>query len=229
MDASPTQVLSGHRGRALSADLIEGDLAKWRVPEEADATFSIIYTSNPEWYAGWPQVITVRRTLAKAPAELPKPPAVSAACLALSDAIRSTHIDFQAHPFSFLREKDFETEIFMKLRRRVEVSPNEIHPVRSQWWLENSAVLGRKRRHDLVVLGSKAGALALEVELKTSHSDRHNWYRTTAEAGEFSAMQVLKDSGFLARAVFLMFRFGPDRWQDDAMALCAKFPAVEFD
>jgi hypothetical protein len=229
MDASSAQVLAGHPGRVLSTQLIDIDLAKWRVPDEAHTALSVVYTSNPEWYAGRPEIIAVRRHLAVATPKLPTQAAVEKACQTFGEAVLSIHSDFRADPFRFLQEKDFETELFMKMRAGTDVASNVIHPVRCQWWSENSAALGRNRRHDLVVLGSIARELALEVELKTSHSDRHNWYRTSALASEFHAMQVLKDSGSLARAVFLMFRFGPDRWRDDASALCVRFPAVEFD
>ena len=52
-----------------------------------------------------------------------------------------------------------------------------LHPVRSQSISEHSEKLSRRRRHDFVVLAAEPGVLALEVELKTSHSFNHNWFR----------------------------------------------------
>jgi len=229
MDASPSQVFSGNCGKALSRRVIENDLGKWQVPNESPLVLSIIYTANPDWYSGWPQTISVRRAVAQTSPKEPSHSAVNEAICAYPDAVSSIHREFLEHPFRYLREKDFETQLFIRMRDRITIGPDEIHPVRCQWWSEHKAVLGRKRRHDLVILTGRTGDLALEVELKTSHSDQHNWYRTRALTGEFEAMQKLKSAGSLKRAVFLMFRFGPERWQSDAEALCARFPSVEFD
>jgi hypothetical protein len=229
MDASPTQVLASHPGKPLASKIIQADLAKWDVPAEAKVCLSIIYTARPEWYAPRPDVIALRRPLVGRPAGLPSTTAIKGAISAYAASVAEIHAEFAAHPFRFLREKDFETQLLHRMRLRVPVRADELHPVRCQWWSEHSGVLGRKRRHDLVVLAKEPGRLALEVELKTSHSDQHNWYRTSALKGEFDAMHQLKAHGTLARAVFLMFRFGPDRWQSDAQSLCASFPLVEFD
>ncbi len=229
IDATPADILSGKPGRSLAASVIDSDLRKWLVPSETGLVLSIIYTANPDWYAGWPNVVTVRRVIAPAPARLPSAATIKAATGAVGRGIDTIHAAFRAKPFRYLREKDFEAELFNVLRAASAVSPDELHPVRSQWMSAHSETLGRRRKHDLVVLGAVPGALDLEVELKTSHSDQHNWFRNKELVREFGAMQTLREAGVLDRALFLMFRFGPLKWQGDAASLCATYPAVEFD
>lgn len=228
IDATPKQILSGGRGRPISPSTLAQDVSKWQVGKEADRVYSIVYTAMPEHYQTFRDVITIRRTCEAYNGSLVASPDEISHCIAAyGGAVADVAADFREQPFSYLREKDFETALFTKVRSQAPISIGKVHPLRSQWWSKSTDVLGRRRRHDLVILGVEERELALEVELKTSHSDQHNWYRNRSVEGEFEAMQKLRDADRLGRAIFLMFRFGPARWSENAEALSARFPSIE--
>jgi hypothetical protein len=227
IDATPAEILAGSAGRRLSPDVLSRDLAKWPIGEIADEVWSLVYTAHPEWYAGIKGVITVRRPQKTIREPLPNRDASFAAAHAFDQAVKELHLQHRAEPFWFLREKDFETELFIALRRAVGREGHGLNPVRTQWFSTHSQLLARRRRHDLVVLADQPGKLLLELELKTSHSDTHNWFRKSDVAAEYAAMQMLKRSGHLERAVFTLFRYGAERWMEDAKALSLLHPEVE--
>ena len=145
--------------------------------------------------------------------------------------------EFRSYPVGCLREKDFESRLFGKLRARSfprvpfwlsSGSCVSIDPVRSQWSGEWAQSLGRGRRHDLVVLAPSGRSLLAELELKTSHSDSHNWFRKKDIEGEVQAISHLIATGGLARGRFIMFRYGSPKWEADAAALFSRHPLVEF-
>jgi hypothetical protein len=228
IDANPSQILRGDIGAPISCITLAKDIAKWKSGVDADFVCSIVYTAEPKRYHGLNSVITIRRPIRTHRGPVVAGPIDISRCVsAYEQAVNDIAKAFCNQPFSYLREKDFETALFGQIRLRTPVVSGRLHPLRSQWWSEQSELLGRRRRHDLVILGAAAKTLTLEVELKTSHSDRHNWYRTSALRHEFEAMQVLCENRRLDRAIFLMFRFGPDRWREDAELLSSRFPLVE--
>lgn len=230
VDATFRQILSGHHGKALSPKVTRGDLEKWNVGEDAEKVLCVVYTAHPEWYADRKNIFTIRRPLCNPDQAItPLMASVEASGRSYDNALKKLHEEFKREPYWFLREKDFETALFIAMRQANDTPPGELNPVRTQWWSEHESVLNRRRRHDLVVLSETKGYLTLELELKTSHSDSHNWFTRKVVKNEFDAMQILLSKGLLDRAVFLLFRFGPVRWQSDADALCAKYPSVEFD
>ncbi len=229
MDASPKDVLNGRAGRLLKPEVLVADAVKWKRPEEALAVINLIYTARSHEYPSNDNTIFIKRSLTK---HDPRPVssenrqmAVDSYTLALENLYRA----FKEQPFRFLREKDFETALFSAMRDAVVVKHDEVHPVRTQYYKDWRYVLNRTRRHDLVVLGARDDNLALEIELKTSHSDQHNWFRTLDLYKEFEAIQNLSDRGNLERGVFLLFRYGAKRWHEDAQSMCQKFPRVVLD
>lgn len=238
IDASAVAALSGRSTRARSGALAT-DLGKWRSYVEqgwVENVVSVILTAQPEAYSGLPDVITIRRAQ---PAQCdpfqggdfdPWPQ--------IDRALNDVAEEYRSHPVGCLREKDFESRLFGELREahfpRVpfwlpDGSCVGIDPVRAQWSGEWSHSLGRGRRHDLVVLSPSGRSLLAELELKTSHSDSHNWFRKREVEGELQAMQHLIDQGRLERGRFVMFRYGKALWEHDAKALFARFPRVEFE
>lgn len=237
IDASAFAMLTGRTARSRGNALLS-DVDKWRPYVEqgrAEAVASVIMTAQPEVYSGFPDVITIRRT----------PPARCDAFQGsdfdpwpqIDQALNDVAEEYRSHPVGCLREKDFESRLFSKLREanfpRVPLwlpdrSCVAIDPVRAQWSGEWSHSLGRGRRHDLVVLAPTGRSLLAELELKTSHSDSHNWFRKREVEGELQAMQHLIDEGRLGRGRLVMFRYGKALWENDAKALFARFPQVEF-
>lgn len=226
MDVSPEDVLAGKRGNPLSESTLRKDVEKWSTPSEAQDVISLVYTAQPERYEHCDNTIVIKRALPESDAKAASVKATLNACQAYEEAEIAMFEIFKKEPFRFLREKDFETFLFKRMREAVSVEPDELHPVHTQWWSAWENLLGRRRRHDLVVLTTNKQKLALEVEIKTSHSDQHNWFVKKELRGEFDAMHRLVEHGKLDCAVFLMYRFGPLRWEDSAEAVCEQFPNV---
>jgi len=238
IDASAVAALSGRSTRARSGALAT-DLGKWRSYIEqgwVENVVSVILTAQPEAYDGLPDVITIRRPIPSRgdafqnDAVDPWPQ--------IDRALEEVAEEYRAHPVGCLREKDFESRLLGKLRAanfpRVpfwlpDGSCVAIDPARAQWSGEWSHSLGRGRRHDIVVLHPSGRSLLAELELKTSHSDSHNWFRKREVEAELQAIQHLIDVGRLDRGRFVMFRYGAALWETDAEALLARFPRVEFD
>ncbi len=229
MDASPNDVLAGKSGNLINQLTLRNDLGKWHVPSEAQDVISVVYTAQPQKYEDCSNTVVIKRTLPKNRAKAATVEATHNACQAYKEVETALFEEFRREPFKFLREKDFETYLFVKMRTAVDVNPSELHPVHTQWWSAWKNLLGRKRRHDLVVLAPNREDLALEVELKTSHSDQHNWFRKQQLHGECDAMHRLVEHGKLNRAVFLMYRFGAPKWEPDAEEVCNRFPNVSLD
>jgi len=177
IDASPEMILTGHRGRKLAATAIMRDLEKWNDTNVACDVYSVVLTAVPEWYVGLPNVIAIRRPVCRSQPKHCNEAASMTAAAHYEQAIDRVHELYKREPFWFIREKDFETEIFWSLRSVVNSCQSFLNPVRSQWYSPHSKLLGKRRRHDLVVLARDARLMLLEIELKTSHSDTHNWFR----------------------------------------------------
>ena len=238
IDASATAMLMGKRARPRTADLLN-DIEKWaayRSSGTVQAVAAVVLTAEPEAYEGLENVFAVRRLP-------PKRGVLSAADPVdpwpfIDVALAEVAEEYRCHPVGCLREKDFESRVLAKLRAarlpRADYSLPDgscvsIDPVRAQWsgpWAEH---LGQGRRHDIVVLHPSGRSLLAELELKTSHSDSHNWFRKREVEGELHAMQSLVQQGLLARARFVMFRYGQPLWEADAETLFKKYPDVEFD
>lgn len=238
IDASAVAALAGRNTRARP-NALTSDVGKWRPyidQGQVETVVSVIMTGQPEAYAGLTDVITIRRS----------PPAQNGAFQGrdfdpwsqIDAALNEVAEEYRRHPVGCLREKDFESRLFGKLRDadfpRVpfwlpDGSCVAIDPVRAQWSGEWSHSLGRGRRHDLVVLSPTGRSLLAELELKTSHSDSHNWFRKREVEGELQAMQHLIEEGHLQRGRFVMFRYGEALWENDAKSLFSRFPDVEFE
>lgn len=238
IDAAGTAVLMGRPTRPRTAELLK-DVEKWatyRASGMVDAVAAVVLTSDPRAYEGMANVFTVRLSTPKRgvvpEAELVDPwPFIDTALAEVAEEYRS-------HPVGLLREKDFESRLLSKLRaarlpkaayRLPDGSCVSIDPVRAQWSGQWAEQLGRGRRHDIVVLHPGGRSLLAELELKTSHSDRFNWFRRREVEGELQAMQSLVQQGLLNRCRFVMFRYGRPRWTADAEALFKRYPHVEFD
>ncbi len=236
IDASATAMLSGRPVRPRVDDLLS-DLAKWRGYREAGLVrrvVAIVMTADPDAYSGLQDVIAIPRTAAgllpwTATAPIDPWPQID-------DALEAVADEYKKRPLGCIREKDFESRLFSRLRSLnlprsslpVGNGMVSIDPVRAQWSGTWSAALGRGRRHDLVVLHPNGLSLMAELELKTSHSDSHNWFRKREVEAELQAMQRLTEEGLLSRGRFVMFRYGLPMWEEDARVLFEQFPKVEF-
>lgn len=238
IDASAVAALTGRSTRARSSALAT-DLGKWQThigQGLVENIVSVIMTAQPEAYAGLPDVITIRRS-APAFCDAFQSGGVDPWPM-IDEALQEVAEEYRGHPVGCLREKDFESRLFGKLRAaRLPRVPFwlpdgtcvSIDPVRAQWSGEWSHSLGRGRRHDIVVLHPSGRSLVAELELKTSHSDSHNWFRKREVEAELQAMQHLIEEGRLERGRFIMFRYGNPLWEADATALFHRYPRVEFE
>ncbi len=231
MDASPEDCLAGLGGRKLSRRSLAKDLSKWEDNELKAPIYSVVLTARPDWYDDIPHVLTISRPLMRHRGKarpVPAMAAVAAARDACEAALDHCLEQYRLNPLWFLREKDFETEVLAFLRDVAGAAgSSDLNPVRTQWWSQYSDELGRRRRHDVVVLAADGKSLALELELKTSHSDSHNWFRKREVRNEYSAMQRLMDAGLIERGIFVLFRYGTEKWISDALALGREHPSVE--
>jgi hypothetical protein len=237
IDASAHGMLMGRPVRPRVGDLL-ADLAKWErhlADGLADAVFVVVMTADPEAYAGLDNVIAIPRRASAVMDWVNKDPidpwpAIDAALSEVAD-------HYRRYPVACIREKDFETRLFTRLRA-VGLTPAKlvlptgqvvaINPVRAQWSGEWASVLERGRRHDLVVIAPSGASLLAELELKTSHSDSHNWFVKREVEAELAAMHALVTHKRLDRARFVMFRYGKPLWEQDADTLFARYPHVEF-
>jgi hypothetical protein len=229
IDASPKMILAGRPGRKIAASTLLTDVEKWSGTDASYDVYSVVLTAVPEWYSDLPNVIAIKRPICQCPPRNCNEADSMAAASNYEKAISQVHELYKKEPFWFIREKDFETELFWSLRTVAGLSPEFLNPVRTQCFSAHPELLGKRRRHDLVVLGSDARRLSLEIELKTSHSDTHNWFRKCEVKGEYNSMHSLREAGLLDRALFTLFRYGSPKWLDDAASLSAEFPTVELD
>jgi hypothetical protein len=91
-----------------------------------------------------------------------------------------------------------------------------------------AGILGVNRRHDIAVLSIDGRQLDAEIEIKTSHSDSHNWFVKNEVTKEFGQMNLLRANGLVGYALFVMYRYGHPMWVKDAEALVAQHPLVDF-
>jgi hypothetical protein len=237
IDASAMSMLSAGKVRPR-VDALISDIAKWRQYADAglvDQVVAVVMTAEPAAYSGLDNVVTIQRS----PASLSDwEPTLTIDPWHLIDvALEEVADEYRRYPMGCIREKDFETRLFTRLRsarlpKAKLTLPNGrsigIDPVRAQWSGEWSSVLGRGRRHDLIVLDPSGASLLAELELKTSHSDSHNWFRKREVEGELDAMHRLVEHDLLKRGRFVMFRYGSRMWEDDAHKLFSRYPNVEF-
>lgn len=237
IDASALNFAMGRTVRTRAAALAE-DLNKWHnyvANGMVDGVVSVVMTAQPEAYEALPNVIAINRPLP--PRCEPFEHDVIDPWPLIDRALRDVAEEYRRHPVGLLREKDFESRLFGILRsahlpRAPFWLPDgtcvSIDPVRAQWSGQWANSLGRGRRHDLIVLHPSGRSLLAEVELKTSHSDSHNWFRKREVEAEIQAMHHLVEVGKLHRGRFVMFRYGTAKWEADAEVLFTRYPNVEF-
>jgi hypothetical protein len=230
MDMSRENILNGVQSRPKISQVLK-DLEKWSSYEDETEILSVVYTDRPESYEFDDRIHTISRSL-KSLQEKPQLPSISsvqAAVAAYPEVLRILRSDFIEQPYWFLREKDFETALFFGVRDRIAKRDIAMNPVRTQFSSPHEDILGNRRRHDFVIRDDSSDGLALEIELKTSHSMHHNWFRKADVISEFDKMQQLRNAGKLDRAIFTLFRIGAERWREDADKLQQQFSMVEID
>ena len=230
VDASTDDIMHGTRSRTRNRAVVK-DLGKWDSIDDGTEIFSVVYTDRPDLYGFDDRIVFIKRPSLAVGAvdKLPSDSSVGTAAHAYPEVLKALRSQFVEQPYWFLREKDFETALFTGLRQSILPRNSGFDPVRTQLQSPNVEVLGKRRRHDLVIAHTIPGRLVLELELKTSHSMHHNWFRKGDVVSEFDAMQRLRVAGLLDHAVFTLFRIGSRRWQEDADALARRFPLVEID
>jgi len=230
VDASSAQIINRKASSSLSAKVIKQDIAKWQQKKGlANNILSIVYTATPEKYYNLSNVITIRRTIADQPPLLPDKNNSLLAAKSYDKAVKNLYQKFARQPLWYIREKDFESELLYSMQKNLTLHPERLSPVRTQWYSEHKDLLKKNRRHDLVVLSDVQGHLLLEVELKTSHSDSHNWFRKKDVDKEYDSINTLVNNKLLSRGVFAMFRYGEKRWIEDTINLNQKYPRVELN
>jgi hypothetical protein len=210
---------------------IQKKIDRWEDPEYAHRVFGILYTSKPEKFEGDPRILSIRRPSLKnetEPVYAPIPASILQNAYEL--VISNVHRDFESQPFWYIREKDFESDIFCALRSIIDVTNEDTSPIRSQWKSAHNDLV-ENRTHDIVALSANGIDLDLEVELKVSHSVGYGIFRSKAAKDEFPKMQKLVENEKLCRAVFLVFRLGIESEFDssDKKDRKEKFPGVEID
>jgi hypothetical protein len=221
-----------------------GDLDRWATAIEGDRVrqaFAVVLTPRQELYRDAPGVLTIhhsRERLAdwRSAGSSDSVATGSVAKRAAENAMTMLHDLHCRQPIGMLREKDFESRIMGILRAACRWSsvhrlPNgrevAINPVRAQWHGGWASILGMRRRHDLAVLRPDGAGLHVELELKTSHSNSHNWFRKADVEKEMMSISQLIEAGTLDYGCFAMFRYGHAMWQEDAKALSARHPKVD--
>jgi len=244
IDTSRETFMLGGAGGSVLPSVIN-DLARWRVAIEDGRlrhAFAVILTPRPERYINVAGVLTIRQSYerlvdwrpgmgsdARSTGDIAKRGAES--------AIGEVHHQYRLQPIGMLREKDFESRIMGILRAACGWSSVHrlsngrhvaINPVRAQWSGGWASILGMRRRHDLAILRPDGVGLHVEIELKTSHSDSHNWFRKLDVEKEMSSMSRLISASALDYGCFVMFRYGNAKWSADAEILSARHPGVAF-
>jgi hypothetical protein len=224
---------------------VMNDLARWSAAIEAGRVrqaLAVILTPRPERYDNVAGVLTIRQSHERLVDWRPElgsevSSTGDVAKRAAQKAIGEVHDLYSRQPIGMLREKDFESRIVGALRAtcgwssmRQLPSGREvaINPVRAQWHGGWASILGMRRRHDLVVLRPDGVGLHVELELKTSHSNSHNWFRKPDVEKEMSSISQLIAAGALDYGCFVMFRYGHAMWAADAAVLSARHPRVDF-
>ena len=244
IDTPMAQLLAGAAGpSALKA--VQADFKKWETHLGTGLIpfmFSVILTPRPERYANQSNILAIRHCADGVKDWQSVSPELNAqnrnvAKNAATAATLILHAHHKQFPLSLLREKDFETRLLADLRqactwRSALRMPNgrivQASPVRSQWTGSWADLLGMRRRHDIVVLRADGLGLHTELELKTSHSDSHNWFRKAEVEGEMRAIQTLIQRGALDHGAFVMYRYGKAMWSADANALASRYKSVDF-
>ena len=100
LDASVTQILSGRPGNKKPKAVFD-DIEKLSDVQNKAPVFSVVMTDKPEAYAGKPNVITLKRSLAviKPEALLPDPASVSEAIDCFREAERFLKERFSEEPY----------------------------------------------------------------------------------------------------------------------------------
>lgn len=243
IDTDWDRLCTGRYG-APKASALNNDLEKWQQYEiegRVDEVFCIVLTPRPEIYDGMESVITIRHS----PDNLidwDEGDVVNCqskdAWQTSQNALLETYVFYSAHPVGMLREKDFETRIFNYIREnfqgrsKLRLSNGRIismNSVRTQFVGEWSKTINKKRRHDIIIMRPNGEGAIVELELKTSHSDSHNWYRKAEVAEEYNNISSLIGNGSLDFGAFVMFRYGKafQGWEVDRIALEKKFPKVQ--
>jgi hypothetical protein len=243
IDTPLDKLISGLAGPSAIAKA-HADLAKWSARKEAgdvELVISVVLTPQPERYRDQSDIITIRHD--PAGFQDVSEPSLAAADQTRDLAIKATraanlilHASHREYPLGLIREKDFESRILEDLRANCEWKSTlttsngrtiQISPVRAQWTGPWASLIGMRRRHDVVVLRPDGLGLHTEIELKTSHSDSHNWFRKSEVADEMAAIQTLIQKGALDYGTFALYRYGKPMWHSDAQQLAKRFPAVD--
>ena len=161
----------------------------------------------------------------------------------IGDSIHEVWLDFQKCPAKYLREKDFESRLTNKIENRIGFKGCKIvndgkvvgftTSVRNQI---STSVFG-KRRHDILIVESlclpkRIGKVQdvvnplLEIEIKTSHSNSHNWFRGRLDDELSKMCEFNQLTG--CRPIFLLFRFGKPIFVNDYKAMTKKYPLIDF-
>ena len=158
-------------------------------------------------------------------------------------SINKVHKRYCKHPASMIREKDFESWISFELENIVDVNTCDI--------ISDNKVIGSttairnqitplsfiKRRHDILIvdsleLPSKVGcrqnvlSTFAEVEIKTSHSNSHNWFDGRLN-DEFDKMTEF-NKRFKGVPIFVMFRLGSIIYLEDYLNAVKSYPQIRF-
>lgn len=162
---------------------------------------------------------------------------------ACREAIRRVHDTYCQSPASLVREKDFESWLALELESILSgwrcpiVDGGRTVGATSPVRMQVSTTLFPQRRHDVLVIdklgvpsgvGSRQPVLssAVEVEIKTSHSNQHNWFDGRLD-GELSKMtRYREETG--GKPIFVMFRLGAPIFIEAYRRMAKQYSKVEF-
>lgn len=165
-------------------------------------------------------------------------------------SLSELHKEQKEHPLLYFREKDFETRLVELMRSNPQCptlqfvttkgKSSRSTGVRSQWSSKPGGI-ATKRIHDILVRSeplvvsswgdtSELLPFAAELELKTSHSNEHNWFVKRDLLCEISTMQRMRTANLTREAWFLLFRFGqtPEAWWHSYNEVKTSNPNIQF-
>ncbi|MBT5353167.1 MAG: hypothetical protein HOL54_15580 [Rhodospirillales bacterium] len=211
---------------------IQKKIDRWEGPEYAHSVFGVLCTSKPEKFEDDPRILSIKCPALKNRTEQVYASVPASILRSMYElVINNVHRNFKLQPFWYIRELDFESDIFCALRTKIGPTGTGTSPVRAQWASEHkSIIIGKSRTHDIVILSAN-GILDLEIELKVSHSKNYRIFDKPVAIREFCNMQKLIKKEKINQAVFLVFRLGTksDGDQTDEGDKQKEFPDVEID
>ncbi len=159
------------------------------------------------------------------------------------DCILKVHNKHIMQTGSMIREKDFESWISYELELKfgnngcIIYNGNNVIGYTTAIRNQISSSIFKTRRHDILIVNSiefpsKYGktqnvlSSSFEIEIKTSHSDTHNWFRGRI-TDELNKMRIYKNiTGGIP--IFVLFRFGSPIFVDDYYETVNQFPEIKF-